>query len=540
LTDQTTTLTATVQTMLRARSADPREALLFGRRRWSWRAYVAECAARAKALLKLRDPRRPFHVGLLMDNTPEMAMALGAAGLGGFVAVGLNTTRRGAGLARDTRLADCQFVLTDQKHIDLLDGLDLGGARVVDVSNPSWFALVDVMYGGDLPSFHALPDDLFMLIFTSGTSGEPKAVRITHEKVCYPAQYLAQRLGITAEDRCYISMPLFHSNSVMAGWGPALAAGATMALGEKFSASGFIDDVRRYGATYMNYVGKALSYALATPVRPVDANNTLRLAFGNEASEKDIAAFGMRFRCQVIDGFGSTENAVTISRTPDTPPGSLGVPWDGVAVLNPDTGLECRRALLGRNNELLNPEEAIGELVNTAGPGQFAGYYNDDEATAERMRGGMYWSGDLAYRDMYGYIYYAGRTSDWMRVDGENLAAGPIERILLRHPDINRVAVYGIPDPSVGDRVMAAIVLQDGALFGSTDFEKFLASQPDLGTKMWPRYVRVSTSLPSTASNKVLKRTLIRQGLDAGYDHLWVRQEWGTSYSRYLWGSNTI
>ena len=524
-------MTATVQTLLRMRAADPRDALLFGRRRWSWSTYVAESAARAKALGALRDPTRPFHVGLLMDNTPEMAMALGAAGLGGFVAVGLNTSRRGEGLARDARHTDCQIVLTDEAHLHLLDGLDLDGARVVDVSNPSWFALVDVMAHGELNAVRAAPDDLFMLTFTSGTSGEPKAVRVTHDKVADPAQHLVERLGLSAADRCYISMPLFHSNAIVAGWGVALVAGATFALAERFSAPRVVDDIRRYGATYMNYVGKALAYVLATPRRQNDAQNPLRVAFGNEASDREVEAFGKRFGCRVVDGFGSTENAVVVSRTADTPAGALGRPAYGVAVIDRVTGQECPRAVFSWSGQVMNFHDAVGELVNTTGPGQFAGYYNDADATAERMRGGMYWSGDLAYRDVDGFVYFAGRVSDWVRVGGESLAAAPIERILLRHPDVNRVAVYGVPDDKVGDQLMAALVLQDGALFGSRDFERFLALQTDLGTKMWPRYIRVASQLPATATNKVLKRALVRQGLSTGYDHLWVRSERGTTYS---------
>ena len=111
---------------------------------------------------------------------------------------------------------------------------------------------------------------------------------------------------------------------------------------------------------------------------------------------------------------------------------------------------------------MTNFDDAVGELVNTYGVGGFTGYYNDQAATEERMRHGMYWSGDLAYRDADGWIYLAGRTADWMRVDGENLAAGPVERILQRLPEINHVAVYAVPDERVGDQVMAAIVLNDG------------------------------------------------------------------------------
>jgi fatty-acyl-CoA synthase len=328
----------------------------------------------------------------------------------------------------------------------------------------------------------------------------------------------------------YVSMPLFHSNAVMSGYGLALATGATLALAERFSASGFLDDVRHFGATYMNYVGKPLSYILGTPEREDDGDNPLRLAFGNEANEKDTAAFATRFGCEVRDGFGSTENAVIISRVEGTPPGSLGRPLEGVKVLNRDTGEECPPATFGPEGEVTNLDECVGELVNTQGAGQFAGYYNDEAATAERMRGGMYWSGDLGYLDGDGFAYYAGRTGDWLRVDGENLAAAPVERILLRHPEISRVAVYAVPDARAGDQLVAALVLLPGSDLDPGSFEEFLAGQSDLGPKQWPRFVRIAPALPQTATHKVLKRELVEEGVDVA-DPVWVRDERGTSYS---------
>jgi fatty-acyl-CoA synthase len=353
---------------------------------------------------------------------------------------------------------------------------------------------------------------------------------VTHEKVWFPGVVLADMFSLTGEDVLYVSMPLFHSNAVMSGYAPALVAGATLALAERFSASGFLGDVRHFGATYMNYVGKPLSYILATPEREDDSDNPLRIAFGNEANEKDIAAFSTRFGCEVRDGFGSTENAVIISRVEGTPPGSLGKPMDGVKVLDRDTGEECPPARLGPDGRVTNLEECVGELVNVEGAGQFAGYYNDEAATAERMRGGMYWSGDLAYLDDDGFAYYAGRTGDWLRVDGENLAAAPVERILLRHPDVSRVAVYAVPDATTGDQLVAALVLRPAATLDPAAFEQFLAAQPDLGPKQWPRHVRLATTLPQTATNKVLKRELVSQGLDVT-DPLWTRSERGTAYS---------
>ncbi len=229
----------------------------------------------------------------------------------------------------------------------------------------------------------------------------------------------------------------------------ALACQGSLVLRRKFSASGFLTDVRRYGATYANYVGKPLSYVLATPEQPDDADNPLRAVYGNEGAPADVERFGRRFDTLVMDGFGSTEGGIAIGSTPDTPPGALGPLPEGTEIVDVDTGEPC-------------PPGVIGELINRSSAGRFEGYYNDPEADAERMRGGVYHSGDLAYRDENRYAYFAGRLGDWLRVDGENLGTAPIERILLRHTDVIEVAVYGIPAPDVGDRVMAALVLAEG------------------------------------------------------------------------------
>jgi fatty-acyl-CoA synthase len=361
-----------------------------------------------------------------------------------------------------------------------------------------------------------------MLIFTSGTSGDPKAVKMMHAMVLLAGGALAARFGLTRDDVCYLSMPLFHSNAVLAGWSVALNAGAAMAPAP-FSASRFLDDVRRYGATYMNYVGKPLAYILARPAGDDDHDNPLRVAFGNEAGDRDIAEFARRFGCEVVDGFGSTENAVTVTREDGCPPGSIGRGFPGVAIYDSETVTECPVARFDEHGALANGDDAIGELVNTQGAGMFAGYYNDEDATGERMRHGMFWSGDLAYRDADGWIYLAGRTADWMRVDGENMTAAPIERILCGLPAVSRVAVYAVPDDHVGDQVMAAIVLQEEATLAPQEFADFLAAQPDLSPKAWPRHVWLADDLPATATNKVLKRELVARGAVADGRVLWRR-----------------
>ena len=520
----------TIQALLRRRLSDPGIAVKHRGLQWSWSQYLSGAAARAAAFISAADPQRPLHVGALLGNTPEMLSQMAAAGLGGYVLCGLNNTRRGEALAADIRRAHCQFLVTDADHRPLLDGLDLEGTQILDTSTPQWAEFVDEA-GELVPHRQVTAMDAFMMIFTSGTSGNPKAVQVSHLMATFAGINLVQRFALSEQDTCYVSMPLFHSNAVVAGWAPAVVSGAAI-VPAKFSARSFLDDVRHYGATYMNYVGKPLAYILATPERDDDADNPLRVAFGNEANDKDIEEFGRRFGVQVEDGFGSTENAVIVIREPGTPKGSIGKGADGVAIYHSDTVTQCAVARFDADGALVNADEAVGELVNTAGSGFFTGYYNDPDANAERMRHGMYWSGDLAYRDSEGWIYLAGRTADWMRVDGENLAAAPIERILLRHSVINRVAVYAVPDDRVGDQVMAAIVLNEGQTLDPDSFEAFLDAQPDLSPKARPRYVRIATDLPSTATHKVLKRQLIAEGtaVPAG-EVLWERESRGSAYA---------
>lgn len=523
------TLLETVQQLLRQRRDDDSPALAHGEATWTWRQHLAEAEAEAAALIELADPARPLHVGAALGNSPAMLRAMAAAALGGYVLCGLNTTRRGAGLLADIRRSDCQLLLVDPDHLELLEGLDLNGIQVLDVTGARYAEAVAAA-PPLVPVREVAAADTLMMIFTSGTSGDPKVVRFAHGMAIMCGASLIYQYDVTADDVCYLSMPLFHSNGVAAGWAVAIGSGATM-VPARFSPSRFLDDVRRYRVTYLNYVGKPLALILATPERPDDAENTLRVAFGNEATDRDIAEFARRFGCRVIDSFGSSEFAVIVVREDGTPPGSIGKPYPGVSIYNSTTLQECETARFDAHGALANFDDAVGELVNTQGAGPFAGYYNDPAATAERMRHGMYWSGDLAYRDADGWVYLAGRTADWMRVDGENLAAGPIERILARLPEVSQVAVYAVPDERVGDQVMAALVLRPGVSLHPEDFAKFLAAQADLSPKAWPRHVRINDQLPSTATNKILKRALIAAGVTAQDGVLWTRPARGTGYA---------
>jgi len=197
----------------------------------------------------------------------------------------------------------------------------------------------------------------------------------------------------------------------------------------------------------------------------------------------------------------------------------------GVKVVD-DAGAELERARFDERGRLVDPEACIGEIVNTSGVGPFEGYYNNPGATERATRNGWYWTGDLGYVDGDGFLYFAGRSADWIRVDGENFPAAPIEATLSRHPDIAMVAVYGVPDAAAGDQVMATVLLRDGAAFDPAAFARWLDDQADLGPKWRPRYVRVAAAMPTSPTNKIMVRTLVHEKFRperVGTDAIWVR-----------------
>ena len=524
----------TVRDLVLSRADDDSLAMLFEEEQYTYREFTTGCVARAHLLLDRRGAG-PFHIGALLDNGPEYSMLLGAAAVAGAAVVGINPTRQGAELARDITHADCALIVTESRHMGLLEGLDLGAAndRVLDVDSPEWAAALAPYSGAEPPPADIDPLAPYLLLFTSGTTGDPKAAICSQTRLARIGEVIAEMRKLTPEDVFYQAMPMFHSNALMAGWVPCLTVGGVAAFRRRFSASGFLPDVRRFGVTYFNYVGKPLTYILATPEQPDDADNTLRIVFGNEGAVHDLERFSRRFGVPVEDSYGSTEGGVSVSRTPDTPPNALGRADESVKILDPDTGEEAPLAVFDDTGKLLNPDEAIGELVSMASAPTFEGYWNNPDADDERTHGGIYWSGDLAYRDAEGFVYFAGRNFDWLRVDGENFAAAPVERILVRHPDIDLAAVFAVPSPSVGDDVMAAVVRRPGAGFDPDGFAEFLAGQDDLGTKWAPRYVRWADTLPQTETNKILKRTLRRERWESD-DETWVRD--GDGYRRLASG----
>ena len=311
------------------------------------------------------------------------------------------------------------------------------------------------------PSRHRpSPADAFMLIFTSGTTGAPKAVRMGQERLAAYGSKLAEMFGLGPDDVCYSVMPLFHSNAAVAGFTNVLASGATAVLRRRFSATNFLPDVRRYGVTFFNYVGKPLSYILATPEHDDDAENSLALRVRQRGRAprcrpvRDAFRLHRRRRLRVdrgrpehgqdarhAEGFARAPRRAEPRRDPRSRHregmSARAVRRVGTAAQRRSRDRrdrESRRRLAGSRATTTTPKP-MPSVSATACTGPAT------SATATRT----------------GFFYFAGRSGDWLRVDGENFAATPVELVLARHPDVVLAAVYAVPSVEVGDEVMAAL-----------------------------------------------------------------------------------
>jgi fatty-acyl-CoA synthase len=541
---------ANAAALLRANAAVPvvgaRPAIRFGDRVWTHREYLAESARFANLFAARLPAGAPPHVAVLLDNTPDYLFAFGGAALIGGAVVGLNHTRRGEHLLRDAEHTHCGLVLTEPRHEALLAPIAAGlppivtSTRFADSDDPEPTLGADLSaalaaVSADDPGGEPDIDAIWALIFTSGTSDAPKAVICSQRRLLVTGKRLSMIMDIGPDDVGYVCMPLFHSNAIQVGWAPSIVVGASVGLARRFSASRWLPEIRHYGATYFNYTGKPLAYLLAQPEHADDADNPLRVAFGNEGSPEVVERFSERFGVEVIDAYGATEGGIAVNRDAEERSGALGQAPQNIKIVD-DDGNEKPAARFDAGGRLVNADECVGEIVNTAGVGPFEGYYNNAAATDRTTRFGWYWSGDLGYLDTDRYLYFAGRNADWIRVDGENFPAGPIEECLRDAPGVILAAVYGVPDDQAGDQVMAGLVMRDGEELDPVAFARWLDAQPAIGPKWRPLYLRVLRDPPTTGTNKIVKRTLVHDKfrLDrVGRDPLYVRERGDDAYRKF-------
>jgi fatty-acyl-CoA synthase len=549
-----------------------------GDRTWTYRRYRDESVRLAHFLLRRLghiDDDRPGHVAMLLENHLELLSLYGGCGYAGLRLFGVNTGLRGETLAGVINQSRARVLVVDQR---LQDEVQKVRAQLTHVP-PENVLFLRTEEGGELAGLDlmesvesdvgpitkslARPDvkvdsnDPLMVIYTSGTTGLPKGILNNHAKLLLIGMAVSSNLQLGSDDVGYACMPLFHSNAMFLGFQPAFHVCGQLSLRERFSASAFVPDVKRYGVTYWNYVGEPVHYVLGAIEKQYGGDeakilaevanhpeNRLRYAVGNGAAAPDIERFSKWLGLEdMFELYGSTEAAISTFRKKGDPRGSVGqVTDDAVKILN-EKGEECPPAILDADGKITNYAEAVGEICRCApDTGLFQGYFDNPSANTSKYRDGVYHSGDLGHilvRDGKRFLFFDGRTDDWIRKDGENFSALQVARLIQEHDDIVLAAAYGVPCSVSDELVMAALKLRDGAAFDPQAFFDFCEAQVTGGgmdRKWFPDFVRVVDEFEYTQTEKILVRNLKKLHFDLnrlGEDApVWFRRRGDTTFKR--------
>jgi len=519
---------------------------------WSYARYRDECVRYAHFLLGRLEPiddSRPGHVAMLMENSPELLALYGGCAYGGLTLFGVNTGLTGETLAGVLNQSRARVLVVDEKFHSRVEAvlasleylapenivvLSQEGAASSTSPHASLEKCIEreVARSGeslDPPGVRVAPEDNLMVIYTSGTTGLPKGINNNHFKLLAIGMTVSGRLELTQDDCGYACMPLFHSNAMFLGFQTAFYVGGALALRDKFSASRFVPDVLKHGVTFWNYVGEPVHYILEAIEREYagDAerirkeitespDNRLVAAVGNGASPPDIDKFIRYMGLEdMYELYGSTEAAISTFRRKGDPRGSVGAITDESVRILDENGRECVPAVLGEGGKIANYAEAVGEICRVADDTSlFQGYYENDDANSKKYRDGVYHSGDLGHvweREGVRFLYFDGRTDDWIRKDGENFSAAQVARIVSEHPDVALAAAYGVPCPISDEWVMVALELVPGASFDPVEYFGYLENQVEQGgmdRKWFPDFVRIVDAFEYTETQKILVRNL--------------------------------
>jgi long-chain acyl-CoA synthetase len=458
----------------------------------------------ATGLTKLNLRRRP-RVGLLLPNSPQFAITYLGASRAGATVIPMNPLYRPDEVRYILQDAEAEVLVTAEPFRPLVAALRpyLPGLKhVIMVAE-------DLVEPGEL-DFHGvcanLPGkpvpmserDVAVILYTSGTTGRPKGAMLTHRNLLTNTRACAEVFHATTADVFLSALPLFHAFAAMVFLLLPVSAGSRIQLIERFLPAHTLQMLEDSGATLFGGVPSMFGLMLQVPAESRPKLNALRIAVSGGAPlpPEVWAAFEQAFQVSLVEGYGLTEASPVVSVNPPygkRKPGSIGLPLPGIDVKIVDE--KGRGVQTG----------IVGELAIRGG-NIMKGYLNRPADTKAVLRSGWLFTGDLARRDEEGYLYIAGRKKELILVGGLNVYPGEVERVLVEHPAILEAVAFGVPDPSRGEAVWAAVVLRPDTTATPRELQAFCRER--LADFKVPRGIEIRTELPKNALGKVQRHLL--------------------------------
>ncbi|MCF8063442.1 MAG: AMP-binding protein [Deltaproteobacteria bacterium] len=454
-------------------------------------------------------------VAIFMGNRPEFLFLWFGLSKLGAVEVPINSAHRGDLLTYMVDTSDSRLLVLESRFMDRLGPVlgDLPKLEKLVVLGEESESLPEAGLpvrdfreitenGGAFEPGEVTWSDPFVIMFTSGTTGPSKGSLMPQNYALFMGEVCMETCEYTEKDVLYNTLPLFHGNAQLLSTMPALMSGARMVLAERFSASRFWPDVRKYGCTEFNYIGGILPILLKADPRPDDADNPLRVLFGGGCPPHLFDEVEKRFGVTLLEGYGMSEIGLPLLNTlKERKPGTCGKPVYGCQVkLVDDYGLEVGPGVPGEL--LLRNREPYTMLLE---------YYKMPAKTVEAWRDLWYNTGDYLVMDEDGYFNFVDRKKDALRRRGENISSQEVEKVFAGHPAVLECAAVGVKSDMSEDEVMICLSLKPGE---SLTPELLLDyAQERMAYFMVPRYVRIMGDLPKTPTEKVQKAALREAGV---------------------------
>jgi acyl-CoA synthetase (AMP-forming)/AMP-acid ligase II len=488
----------TLLDLLRAATPTPADRVAFearGRSSLTHRALVAHVLSVANALAD-RGLTSHDTVALVMPDGPDLATAF------------LGVSARSVAAPFNPRLqaAEFAFYLTDLNAAAVL--LDASDSPVRDVARRLGIAVLEVsprepagffeLSGDEIRATAARrdpsPDDVALVLHTSGTTARPKVVPLTHRNITASALHVARALALSTDDRSLAVMPLFHVHGLVAAMLAPLAAGGTVVCTPGASGGArVLEGLASSRATWYTAVPSMHQAILAGAIATGRVASSLRLIRSASAPLPPHVQEAMEqtFGVPVIEAYGMTEAAHQIASNPLPPrprkPGSVGVASGPAVTILDESGLQLAPGMKGE--------------IAIRGTNVVAGYAGNDDANARAFSNGWFRTGDQGWIDDDGFIFISGRLKELINRAGEKIAPREVDEILAEHPDVAQAATFAVPDERVGEDIEAAIVLRQGALVSERDLRHFAAER--LALFKVPRRIHFVGDIPKGPTGKI-------------------------------------